>query len=111
MLARRWRISAPQRHRHAREKRHHLDDRLDLPEAGRDPAVSSGGLINDWGTNAASGQGSVSSSRRTRPRTFVKLPTHPARPQYRPENLDYYGSWTGWHDAFKAFCDGIQRGG
>ncbi len=82
-------------------------------QAGLDPTVITGGIINDWGTNARIGQGKwfiVEADESDG--TFVKLPTHiGVVTNIDPEHLDYYGSLDGMHDAFKSFFAGIQPGG
>ena len=82
-------------------------------QAGLDPTVITGGIINDWGTNARIGQGKwfiVEADESDG--TFVKLPTHiGVVTNIDPEHLDYYGSLDAMHDAFKSFFAGIQPGG
>ena len=74
-------------------------------QAGLDPTVITGGIINDWGTNARIGKGKwfiVEADESDG--TFVKLPTHiGVVTNIDPEHLDYYGSLEAMHDAFKLF--------
>ncbi|MBX2804467.1 MAG: UDP-N-acetylmuramate--L-alanine ligase [Hyphomicrobiales bacterium] len=82
-------------------------------QAGLDPTVITGGIINDWGTNARIGRGEwfiVEADESDE--TFVKLPTNiGVVTNIDPEHLDYYGSVEAMHDAYKRFFQGIQPGG
>lgn len=82
-------------------------------QAGLDPTVITGGIINDWGTNARIGHGKwfiVEADESDG--TFVKLPTDiGVVTNIDPEHLDYYGSLGAMHEAFKSFFAGIQPGG
>jgi UDP-N-acetylmuramate--alanine ligase len=82
-------------------------------QAGLDPTVITGGIINDWGTNARIGQGKwfiVEADESDG--TFVKLPTDiGVVTNIDPEHLDYYGSLDAMHDAFKQFFAGIAPEG
>jgi UDP-N-acetylmuramate--alanine ligase len=82
-------------------------------QAGLDPTVITGGIINDWGTNARIGQGKwfiVEADESDG--TFVKLPTNiGVVTNIDAEHLDYYGSLDAMHDAYKQFFAGIQPGG
>lgn len=82
-------------------------------QAGLDPTVITGGIINDWGTNARIGRGDwfiVEADESDE--TFVKLPTHiGVVTNIDPEHLDYYGSVEAMHDAYTRFFEGIQPGG
>ena len=81
--------------------------------AGLDPTVITGGIINDWGTNARIGKGEwfiVEADESDE--TFVKLPTHiGVVTNIDPEHLDYYGSIEAMHDAYRRFFQGIGPGG
>jgi UDP-N-acetylmuramate--alanine ligase len=82
-------------------------------QAGLDPTVITGGIINDWGTNARIGEGEwfiVEADESDE--TFVKLPTRiGVVTNIDPEHLDYYGSVEAMYDAYKRFFAGIQPGG
>lgn len=82
-------------------------------QAGLDPTVITGGIINDWGTNARIGDGEwfiVEADESDE--TFVKLPTRiGVVTNIDPEHLDYYGSVEAMYDAYKRFFAGIQPGG
>jgi UDP-N-acetylmuramate--alanine ligase len=75
--------------------------------------VITGGIINDWGTNARIGRGEwfiVEADESDE--TFVKLPTHiGVVTNIDPEHLDYYGSVEAMHDAYARFFAGIEPGG
>lgn len=82
-------------------------------KAGLDPTVITGGIINDWETNARIGEGEwfiVEADESDE--TFVKLPTQiGVVTNIDPEHLDYYGSVEAMYDAYKRFFAGIQPGG
>ena len=82
-------------------------------QAGLDPTVITGGIVNDWGTNARIGEGEwfiVEADESDE--TFVKLPTHiGVVTNIDPEHLDYYGSVEAMHDAYRRFFAGIRPGG
>ncbi len=82
-------------------------------QAGLDPTVITGGIVNDWGTNARIGEGEwfiVEADESDE--TFVKLPTHiGVVTNIDPEHLDYYGSVDAMYDAYKRFFAGIRPGG
>jgi UDP-N-acetylmuramate--alanine ligase len=82
-------------------------------QAGLDPTVITGGIINDWGTNARIGRGEwfiVEADESDE--TFVKLPTNiGVVTNIDPEHLDYYGSVEAMHEAYARFFEGIQPGG
>lgn len=82
-------------------------------QAGLDPTVITGGIINDWGTNARIGHGEwfiVEADESDE--TFVKLPTDiGVVTNIDPEHLDHYGSVEAMHDAYARFFNGIQPGG
>ena len=81
--------------------------------AGLDPTVITGGIINDWGTNARIGDGDwfiVEADESDE--TFVKLPTRiGVVTNIDPEHLDYYGSVEAMHSAYRRFIEGVQPGG
>ncbi len=81
--------------------------------AGLDPTVITGGIINDWGTNARIGEGEwfiVEADESDE--TFVKLPTRiGVVTNIDPEHLDYYGSVEAMYDAYRKFFAGIHAGG
>ncbi|MGF1622112.1 MAG: UDP-N-acetylmuramate--L-alanine ligase [Rhodomicrobiaceae bacterium] len=82
-------------------------------QAGMDPTVITGGIVNNWGTNARIGEGEwfiVEADESDE--TFVKLPTHiGVVTNIDPEHLDFYGSVEAMHDAYKRFFAGIRPGG
>jgi UDP-N-acetylmuramate--alanine ligase len=82
-------------------------------KAGLDPTVITGGIINDWGTNARIGAGEwfiVEADESDE--TFVKLPTHiGVVTNIDPEHLDFYGSVEAMYDAYRRFFTGIRPGG
>ncbi len=82
-------------------------------QAGFDPTVITGGIVNNWGTNARIGEGEwfiVEADESDE--TFVKLPTHiGVVTNIDPEHLDFYGSVEAMHDAYKRFFAGIRPGG
>ena len=82
-------------------------------QAGLDPTVITGGIMNDWETNARIGDGEwfiVEADESDE--TFVKLPTRiGVVTNIDPEHLDYYGSVEAMYDAYKRFFEGIQPGG
>ncbi len=81
--------------------------------AGLDPTVITGGIVNDWGTNARIGKGEwfiVEADEFDE--TFVKLPTHiGVVTNIDAEHLDYYGSVEAMYDAYRRFFAGIRPGG
>jgi UDP-N-acetylmuramate--alanine ligase len=81
--------------------------------AGLDPTVITGGIINSWGTNARIGRGDwMVVEADESDGTFVKLPTTiGVVTNIDPEHLDYYKSLEALHDAFRQFFAQIQPGG
>lgn len=81
--------------------------------AGLDPTVITGGIINDWGTNARIGQGEwMVVEADESDGTFVRLPTQiGVVTNIDPEHLDYYGSLEAMHVAYRQFFEGVQPGG
>ena len=87
MLAELMRLYAHRlRHRHARQDHHHLAHRPHLQRAGLDPTVITGGIINDWGSNAPLGNGKwMIVEADESDGTFIKMPTADRRRhQHRP---------------------------
>jgi len=82
-------------------------------QAGLDPTVITGGIVNDWGTNARIGKSEwfiVEADESDE--TFVKLPTSiGVVTNIDPEHLDYYGSVEAMYDAYRRFFAGIRPGG
>jgi UDP-N-acetylmuramate--alanine ligase len=82
-------------------------------KAGLDPTVITGGIVNDWGTNARIGAGEwfiVEADESDE--TFVKLPTQiGVVTNIDPEHLDFYGSVEAMYDAYRRFFAGIRPGG
>jgi UDP-N-acetylmuramate--alanine ligase len=82
-------------------------------QAGFDPTVITGGILNSWGTNARIGRGDwMVVEADESDGTFVKLPTTiGVVTNIDPEHLDYYHSLGALHDAFRLFFQRIQPGG
>ena len=80
-----------------------------LDDAGMDPTVINGGIINAWGSNARLGAGDwMVAEADESDGTFLKLPsTVTVVTNIDPEHLDYYGSFEGLRDAFDAFVANI----
>jgi len=82
-------------------------------QAGLDPTVITGGIVNDWASNARIGAGEwfiVEADESDE--TFVKLPTHiGVVTNIDPEHLDFYGSVEAMYDAYRRFFAGIRPGG
>jgi UDP-N-acetylmuramate--alanine ligase len=76
-----------------------------LDEAGRDPTVINGGIINAYGTNARLGAGDwMVVEADESDGTFVKLPASIAVvTNIDPEHLDFYGNFEALQRAFEAF--------
>ena len=75
-------------------------------EAGSlDPTVITGGIINDWGSNARLGQGRwMIVEADESDGTFVKIPTQiGVVTNIDPEHLDYFGSVENMHAEYAAF--------
>jgi UDP-N-acetylmuramate--alanine ligase len=77
--------------------------------AGLDPTVIAGGLINAWGTNARIGKGEwMVVEADESDGTFVKLPTQiGVVTNIDPEHMDYWPSLDALHQAFHQFIDAI----
>jgi UDP-N-acetylmuramate--alanine ligase len=80
-----------------------------LDEAGMDPTVINGGIINAYGTNARLGAGEwVVVEADESDGTFMKLPaTIAVVTNIDPEHLDYYGTFDKVRDAFRIFVENI----
>jgi UDP-N-acetylmuramate--alanine ligase len=76
---------------------------------GVDPTVISGGIINDWGSNARLGKGEwMIVEADESDGTFVRLPTQIGIvTNIDPEHLDYFGSVENMHAQFEAFYRNI----
>ncbi|MCW9033954.1 MAG: UDP-N-acetylmuramate--L-alanine ligase [Alphaproteobacteria bacterium] len=80
-----------------------------LDEAGRDPTVINGGIINAYGTNARLGDSEwMVVEADESDGTFIKLPAVIAIvTNMDPEHLDHYGSFDKLRDAFDTFVENI----
>ena len=80
-----------------------------LDEAGMDPTVINGGIINAYGTNARLGAGEWAVVEADESDgTFMKLPASIAVvTNIDPEHLDFYGSFDRVRDAFRVFVENI----
>jgi UDP-N-acetylmuramate--alanine ligase len=80
-----------------------------LDEAGLDPTVINGGIINAYGTNARLGTGDwMVVEADESDGTFVKLPASIAVvTNIDPEHLDHYGDVDALHRAFESFVANI----
>ncbi len=80
-----------------------------LDEAGRDPTVINGGIINAYGTNARLGDSEwMVVEADESDGTFIKLPAVIAVvTNMDPEHLDHYGSFDNLRDAFDTFVENI----
>lgn len=78
-------------------------------KAGLNPTAMSGGIINDWGTNARHGTGQwMVVEADESDGTFIRLPTEiGVVTNIDPEHLDYYGSIESMHLAFRTFFERI----
>lgn len=76
---------------------------------GLEPTAMSGGIINDWGTNARHGKGDwMVVEADESDGTFMALPTQiGVVTNIDPEHLDYYGSVDAMHLAFRTFFNNI----
>jgi len=77
--------------------------------AGLNPTAMSGGIINDWGTNARHGTGKwMIVEADESDGTFIRLPTEiGVVTNIDPEHLDYYGSVESMHLAYRTFFERI----
>ena len=80
-----------------------------LDEAGMDPTVINGGIINAWGSNARLGSGDwMVAEADESDGTFLKLPaTVAVVTNIDPEHMEHYGSFNKLRDAFDAFVENI----
>lgn len=78
-------------------------------EAGQDPTVITGGIINDWGSNARLGNGPwMIVEADESDGTFIKLPTQiGVVTNIDPEHLDYFKSVENMHREYEAFFRNI----
>ncbi len=78
-------------------------------QTSRDPTVITGGIINDWGSNARLGQGSwMIVEADESDGTFTKLPTQiGVVTNIDPEHLDHFGSVENMHREYEAFYKNI----
>jgi UDP-N-acetylmuramate--alanine ligase len=77
--------------------------------AGLDPTVITGGIINDWGSNARRGEGPwMIVEADESDGTFVKIPTQiGVVTNVDPEHLDYFETVENMHRAYEGFLRGI----
>jgi UDP-N-acetylmuramate--alanine ligase len=77
--------------------------------AGLDPTVITGGIINDWGTNARVGKGNwMVVEADESDGTFIRLPTEiGVVTNIDPEHLDYYGTVERMEEAYRVFFEQI----
>lgn len=80
-----------------------------LEQAGLDPTVISGGIINVWGSNARIGGGDwMVVEADESDGTFIKLPTQiGVVTNIDPEHMDYWQSLDALHGAFKQFFENV----
>jgi UDP-N-acetylmuramate--alanine ligase len=78
-------------------------------EAGEEPTVITGGIINSWGSNARLGQGKwMIVEADESDGTFTRLPTEIGIvTNIDPEHLDYFGSVEAMHAGYEAFLKNI----
>ncbi len=78
-------------------------------EAGLEPTVITGGIINAWGSNARLGQGKwMIVEADESDGTFTRLPTEIGIvTNIDPEHLDYFGSIEAMHREYEAFLKNI----
>lgn len=78
-------------------------------EAGEEPTVITGGIINSWGSNARLGQGKwMIVEADESDGTFTRLPTEIGIvTNIDPEHLDYFGSVEAMHHEYEAFLKNI----
>lgn len=78
-------------------------------EAGLEPTVITGGIINSWGSNARLGQGKwMIVEADESDGTFTRLPTEIGIvTNIDPEHLDYFGSVEAMHREYEAFLKNI----
>lgn len=80
-----------------------------LDEAGYDPTVINGGIINAYGTNARLGEGDwMVVEADESDGTFIKIPSTVAVvTNIDPEHLDFYGNFENAKAAFKTFVENV----
>ena len=80
-----------------------------LEEAGYDPTVINGGIINSYGTNTRVGESDwIVAEADESDGTFTKLPaTVAVVTNIDPEHLDHYGSYDNIKAAFRRFIDNL----
>ena len=80
-----------------------------LEEAGYDPTVINGGIINRYGTNTRIGESDwIVAEADESDGTFTKLPaTVAVVTNIDPEHLDHYGSYDNIKAAFRRFIDNL----
>lgn len=80
-----------------------------LEEAGYDPTVINGGIVNRYGTNTRIGESDwIVAEADESDGTFTKLPaTVAVVTNIDPEHLDYYGSYDNIKAAFRRFIDNL----
>ncbi|SDG44751.1 UDP-N-acetylmuramate--L-alanine ligase [Roseospirillum parvum] len=80
-----------------------------LDQAGMDPTVINGGIINAYGTNARLGEGEwMVVEADESDGTFTKLPaTIAVVTNIDPEHMDHYGSFDALREAFRTFVQNI----
>jgi UDP-N-acetylmuramate--alanine ligase len=78
-------------------------------EAGLEPTVITGGIINAWGSNARLGQGKwMIVEADESDGTFTRLPTEIGIvTNIDPEHLDYFGSVDAMHREYEAFMKNV----
>jgi UDP-N-acetylmuramate--alanine ligase len=78
-------------------------------DAGFDPTVITGGIINEWGSNARHGEGTwMIVEADESDGTFVKIPTQIGIvTNIDPEHLDYFKTVDNMHREFEAFLRNI----
>ena len=84
-----------------------------LEEAGLDPTVMVGGIVQNLGSNAKTGRGEFLVVEADEyDRTFHKLhPEVAVITNIEADHLEYYGSFEAILEAFRVFVDGIKPGG
>ena len=80
-----------------------------LKDTGLEPTVITGGIINDWGSNARLGAGPwMVVEADESDGTFIKIPTQiGVVTNIDPEHLDYFGDVESMHRAYEAFFRNI----
>jgi UDP-N-acetylmuramate--alanine ligase len=78
-------------------------------EAGLEPTVITGGIINSWGSNARLGAGPwMVVEADESDGTFIKIPSQiGVVTNIDPEHLDYFGTVEEMHEAYRAFYRNI----